>query len=63
MFCLVIHLLYLELQVEGRIAIRFDSGRDEENWKLTIGCNLPGKWVLHWGVHYAGDSGRFDMFN
>nr|GLL34246.1 alpha-amylase 3, chloroplastic isoform X2 [Ipomoea trifida] len=24
-------------RVEGRIAIRFDSGRDEENWKLTIG--------------------------
>ncbi|XP_019170778.1 PREDICTED: alpha-amylase 3, chloroplastic isoform X1 [Ipomoea nil] len=44
-------------RVEGRISIRFDSGRDEENWKLTIGCNLPGKWVLHWGVHYVGDSG------
>ncbi|CAH9123882.1 unnamed protein product [Cuscuta epithymum] len=44
-------------RVEGKITIRLDSARNEENWKLTVGCNLPGKWVLHWGVHYVGVSG------
>ncbi|KAL4569568.1 hypothetical protein LXL04_025209 [Taraxacum kok-saghyz] len=42
-------------KVEGKISIRLDSGKDEENWQLTIGCNLPGKWVLHWGVNYEND--------
>ncbi|KAL7611278.1 hypothetical protein Lser_V15G11522 [Lactuca serriola] len=42
-------------KVEGKILIRLDSGKDEENWQLTIGCNLPGKWVLHWGVNYEND--------
>lgn len=48
-----------QLQVEGKILIRLDSGKDEENWQLTIGCNLPGKWVLHWGVNYENDIDRF----
>ncbi|KAI8011313.1 Glutamine-dependent NAD(+) synthetase [Camellia lanceoleosa] len=30
----------------------------QENWQLTVGCNLPGKWVLHWGVNYVNDIGR-----
>ncbi|CAN4124385.1 unnamed protein product [Withania somnifera] len=42
---------------EGKIAIRLDKGRDEENWHLSVGCSLPGKWILHWGVHYTGDTG------
>ncbi|KAI3502457.1 hypothetical protein L1887_30536 [Cichorium endivia] len=42
-------------KVEGKILIRLSSGKDEENWQLTIGCNLPGKWVLHWGVNYEND--------
>ncbi|KAI7986065.1 hypothetical protein LOK49_LG14G01387 [Camellia lanceoleosa] len=29
----------------------------QENWQLTVGCNLPGKWVLHWGVNYVNDIG------
>ncbi|XP_024995287.1 alpha-amylase 3, chloroplastic [Cynara cardunculus var. scolymus] len=44
-------------KVEGKILIRLDSGKDEENWQLIVGCNLPGKWVLHWGVTYVNDIG------
>ncbi|XP_076939237.1 alpha-amylase 3, chloroplastic-like, partial [Bidens hawaiensis] len=44
-------------KVDGKIIIRLDHGNDEENWQLTVGCNLPGKWVLHWGVNYANDIG------
>nr|XP_043638843.1 alpha-amylase 3, chloroplastic [Erigeron canadensis] len=49
--------LQLVEKVEGKILIRLDSGKDEENWQLTIGCNLQGKWVLHWGVNYVDDVG------
>ncbi|KAF5939048.1 hypothetical protein HYC85_023307 [Camellia sinensis] len=42
---------------EGKISIRLDNGKDQENWQLTVGCNLPGKWVLHWGVNYVNDFG------
>ncbi|KAA8529464.1 hypothetical protein F0562_033737 [Nyssa sinensis] len=44
-------------KVEGKISIRLADGKDQENWKLTVGCNLPGKWVLHWGVNYVDDIG------
>ncbi|KAK6139275.1 hypothetical protein DH2020_026980 [Rehmannia glutinosa] len=44
-------------KLEGKITIRLDSGKNEECWKLTVGCSLPGKWVLHWGVNYIGDVG------
>ncbi|KAJ0631896.1 putative glycosidase [Helianthus annuus] len=44
-------------KVEGKIIIRLDPGDDEENWQLTVGCNLPGKWILHWGVNYVNDIG------
>lgn len=44
-------------KVEGKISIRLDNGKDQENWQLTVGCNLPGKWVLHWGVNYVNDIG------
>ncbi|KAK9052138.1 hypothetical protein SSX86_028766 [Deinandra increscens subsp. villosa] len=44
-------------KVEGKIMVRLDGGSDEENWQLTVGCNLPGKWVLHWGVNYVNDIG------
>ncbi|CAL5431076.1 unnamed protein product [Camellia sinensis] len=46
---------------EGKISIRLDNGKDQENWQLTVGCNLPGKWVLHWGVNYVNDFGRFAL--
>ncbi|XP_057482470.1 alpha-amylase 3, chloroplastic-like isoform X2 [Actinidia eriantha] len=44
-------------KVEGNISIKLDNGKDKENWQLTVGCNLPGKWVLHWGVNYVNDVG------
>ncbi|KAI3970645.1 hypothetical protein MKX01_024292 [Papaver californicum] len=47
-------------RVEGKISVRLykkDGDEDEEKWVLTVGCNLPGKWVLHWGVSYTHDIG------
>ncbi|KAJ4961719.1 hypothetical protein NE237_021629 [Protea cynaroides] len=43
--------------VEGKVSLRLEQGKDEENWRLTVGCNLPGEWVLHWGVNYIDDVG------
>lgn len=44
-------------KAEGQICIRLNQGKDVDHWQLTVGCSLPGKWVLHWGVHYVGDTG------
>ncbi|KAF5746683.1 alpha-amylase 3 chloroplastic [Tripterygium wilfordii] len=44
-------------RVEGKIFIRLDQGNDEAAWELTIGCNIPGKWILHWGVSLIEDNG------
>ncbi|KAF3780097.1 Alpha-amylase 3 [Nymphaea thermarum] len=44
-------------KVEGKVYVRVDNGKDDLTWKLTIGCNLPGKWVLHWGVTYNDEIG------
>ncbi|KAF3431413.1 hypothetical protein FNV43_RR26144 [Rhamnella rubrinervis] len=44
--------------VEGKIFIRLDHGKDEGKWQLTVGCSLPGKWILHWGVSYVDDVGN-----
>ncbi|XP_058105304.1 alpha-amylase 3, chloroplastic [Magnolia sinica] len=43
--------------VEGKVSIRLDPQEGGKNWQLTVGCNLPGKWVLHWGITYCGDVG------
>ncbi|KAG9140183.1 hypothetical protein Leryth_015799 [Lithospermum erythrorhizon] len=43
-------------KVEGKININLDKDKDGENRQLTVGCTLPGKWILHWGVSYVGDS-------
>ncbi|XP_030543703.1 alpha-amylase 3, chloroplastic [Rhodamnia argentea] len=43
--------------VEGKIFVRFDQGKDEQNWHLTVGCTLAGKWILHWGISHVGDVG------
>ncbi|KAL3501333.1 hypothetical protein ACH5RR_035782 [Cinchona calisaya] len=45
------------VKVEGKITIRLAKGKDEENWQLSVGCSIPGKWVLHWGVNYVDDVG------
>ncbi|KAJ4972658.1 hypothetical protein NE237_005832 [Protea cynaroides] len=44
-------------KVEGRVSVRLEQRNDEANWRLTVGCNLPGKWVLHWGVNYIDEVG------
>ncbi|CAN0924152.1 Alpha-amylase 3, chloroplastic [Linum grandiflorum] len=43
--------------VDGKIFVRVDQGSAKGNWQLTVGCSLPGKWILHWGVSYVNDSG------
>ncbi|XP_077245278.1 alpha-amylase-like 3 [Tasmannia lanceolata] len=43
--------------VEGTISVRLEAAKERENWELTVGCNLPGKWILHWGVTYSDDLG------
>ncbi|QCD82721.1 alpha-amylase 3, chloroplastic [Vigna unguiculata] len=43
--------------VEGKIFVRLDHGKDLGNWELTVGCNLTGKWILHWGVSRVDDVG------
>ncbi|XP_021722967.1 alpha-amylase 3, chloroplastic-like [Chenopodium quinoa] len=50
--------LPLVQKVEGKICISLDQGKDGDSWILKVGCTLPGKWVLHWGVNYVGDVGR-----
>ncbi|CAJ1931707.1 unnamed protein product [Sphenostylis stenocarpa] len=44
--------------VTGKIFVRLDRGKDMKDWELMVGCSLPGKWVLHWGVTFLGDAGR-----
>lgn len=48
--------------MEGKIFVRLQKGKDEKNWQLSVGCNIPGKWILHWGVSFVGDNGRLDFF-
>uniref|UniRef100_A0A2P2JSC4 1,4-alpha-D-glucan glucanohydrolase n=1 Tax=Rhizophora mucronata TaxID=61149 RepID=A0A2P2JSC4_RHIMU len=43
--------------VDGKIFVRLDQRNDKGNWHLTVGCSLPGKWILHWGVTYMDDEG------
>ncbi|CAI0627748.1 unnamed protein product, partial [Linum tenue] len=43
--------------VEGKIFVRVDQENGKGNWHLTVGCSLPGKWILHWGVSYVNDIG------
>ncbi|KAJ4711277.1 Alpha-amylase [Melia azedarach] len=43
--------------VEGKIFVRLEKGKDEKNWQLSVGCDIPGKWILHWGVSYIDDNG------
>jgi len=50
--------LKYNLQVEGKVFIRLDQGNDLKNSELIVGCNLPGKWILHWGVSGVDDVGR-----
>lgn len=47
-------------KVEGKVFVRLDQGKDLRNWEVTVGCNLPGKWILHWGVTHVDDNGRYN---
>lgn len=53
----------MNLQVEGKIFVRLDQARDVDVWELTVGCNLPGKWILHWGVSLVDDVGRYSKLS
>lgn len=55
-FCLFIYFWFV-WQEEGKIFIRLHKGKDEERWELSVGCDLPGKWIIHWGVTFSGDTG------
>lgn len=37
--------------------MRLDQGKDGQNWQLTVGCTLAGKWILHWGISHVDDVG------
>lgn len=40
--------------VEGKLMVRLDPEEgDTSRWRLVVGCNLEGKWVLHWGITYC----------
>ncbi|XP_022967951.1 alpha-amylase 3, chloroplastic-like isoform X1 [Cucurbita maxima] len=44
-------------KLEGKISVGLAQGKNQNQWELTIGCNLSGKWILHWGVSLIDDSG------
>ncbi|KDP21224.1 hypothetical protein JCGZ_21695 [Jatropha curcas] len=43
--------------VEGNIFVRLEKENDRQCWQLSVGCTLPGKWILHWGVSFVDDVG------
>lgn len=43
--------------IEGKMFIRLDQAKDMRTWQVTVGCDIPGKWILHWGVSYINDVG------
>ncbi|CAM0882401.1 unnamed protein product [Alopecurus aequalis] len=45
--------------VEGKAWVRVDAEPDADGkCRIVVGCDVQGKWVLHWGVSYAGETGR-----
>lgn len=50
--------------MEGKISVRLEQKKDSSNGELRVSCNLPGKWILHWGVSRVDDAGgRYSMLN
>ncbi|VAH62518.1 unnamed protein product [Triticum turgidum subsp. durum] len=48
-------------QVEGKAWVRVEAEPDADGkCKIVIGCDVEGKWLLHWGVSYHGETGRQD---
>ncbi|XP_062206689.1 alpha-amylase 3, chloroplastic-like [Phragmites australis] len=45
--------------MEGKAWVRVDAEPDGDGkCKVVVGCDVEGKWVLHWGVSYDGEQGR-----
>ncbi|XP_054809607.1 alpha-amylase 3, chloroplastic isoform X2 [Prosopis cineraria] len=44
-------------KLEGKIYVRLEQRKDLNDWELTVGCSVPGKWILHWGVSFVDDVG------
>uniref|UniRef100_A0ACD5VGE7 Uncharacterized protein n=1 Tax=Avena sativa TaxID=4498 RepID=A0ACD5VGE7_AVESA len=45
--------------VEGKAWVRVVAEPDGDGkCRIVIGCDVQGKWVLHWGVSYDGETGR-----
>lgn len=42
-------------KVEGKIRAKVSPGNKDDKLQLTLECDLPGSWVLHWGVTYSDD--------
>lgn len=42
-------------KVDGKIRAKVSSGSKDGKLHLTLECDLPGSWVLHWGVTYSDD--------
>ncbi|KAL6615931.1 hypothetical protein ACP70R_038201 [Stipagrostis hirtigluma subsp. patula] len=46
--------------VEGKAWVRVDAEPDGAGkCKVVVGCDVRGKWVLHWGVSYDGEQGSW----
>ncbi|VAH62515.1 unnamed protein product [Triticum turgidum subsp. durum] len=44
--------------VEGKAWVRVEAEPDADGkCKIVIGCDVEGKWLLHWGVSYHGETG------
>ncbi|RLM92586.1 alpha-amylase 3, chloroplastic [Panicum miliaceum] len=42
--------------VEGKAWVRVDAEPDGDGkCKVVVGCDVAGKWILHWGVSYDGE--------
>lgn len=48
----------VKTQVEGKAWVRVDAEPDGDGkCKVVVGCDVEGKWILHWGVSYDGEHG------
>ncbi|KAF8696223.1 hypothetical protein HU200_037124 [Digitaria exilis] len=44
--------------VEGKAWVRVDAEPDGDGkCKVVVGCDVAGRWILHWGVSYDGEQG------
>lgn len=42
--------------VEGKVFVKIGKLDDDgSRMQLVVGCNLKGKWIMHWGVTYCDD--------